>query len=167
MFERSEFVPLENFINENHCFACGAQNPFGLHMQLSTNGKAVACDVVLPEHLCGWGNLIHGGIITTLLDETMSWTAIHLLKRLILTRTMEIEFLAPVSPNTALRTEGCIDQVVKKTEAVVNATLYDAKDQACARSTGRFALLGAKMMRRMKILDERTIASFEHKYEPR
>jgi acyl-coenzyme A thioesterase PaaI-like protein len=133
-------------------------------MQMLSNGERVASEVTLPVHLCGWGNLIHGGIITTLLDETMSWAAIHLLKKLILTRTMETEFILPVAPNTTVRTEGWVDQVVKNTEALVKADLYDEKSQLCARSTGRFALLSAKMMRRLKIMDERTIASFEQHY---
>ncbi|MDA8139322.1 MAG: PaaI family thioesterase [Desulfobacteraceae bacterium] len=159
------FVPIENFIRDNHCFACGSKNPFGLHMKLACNGERVASEVMLPGHLCGWGNLIHGGIITTLLDETMSWAAIHLLKRLILTRTMETEFILPVAPNTTVRTEGWVDRVVKNTEALVKAALYDENEQLCAQSTGRFALLSAKMMRRLKIMDEGTIASFEQHYE--
>lgn len=164
MQDRSAFVPLNNFINDNHCYACGSRNPFGLHMRLSTNGQAVASEVVLPGHMCGWGNLIHGGIVSTLLDETMSWAAMHLLKRLVLTRTMEIEFLAPVAPDTPLRTEGWVDQVVKNTEAIIKAALSDASGQLCARATGKFALLSPKMMRRLKILDEGTIAGFERKY---
>lgn len=163
--DTSGFAPIENFISDNHCFACGSKNPFGLHMTLSTNGRRVVSEVTLPGHLCGWGNLIHGGIITTLLDETMSWTAIHLLKRLILTRTMEIEFVLPVAPHQPMHTEGWVDQKIKNTEALVKAVLYNEENQVCARSTGRFALLGAKMMRRMKIMDEQTIAHFERRYE--
>jgi acyl-coenzyme A thioesterase PaaI-like protein len=134
-------------------------------MQLFTNGRVVMAQTVVPGHLCGWGNLIHGGILTTLLDETMSWAAIHLLRKLILTRTMQVEFLLPVAPNTTVRTEGHIDRQIKNTEALVSATLYDARDQACARATGRFALLSAKMMRRMKIMHARTIDDFEKCYE--
>lgn len=165
MTETAAFVRLESFTNDNSCFACGSQNPFGLHMRLSTNGRIVMAETVVPAHLCGWGNLIHGGILTTLLDETMSWAAIHLLKRLILTRTIQVEFVLPVAPNTTVRTEGRIDQQIKNTEALVSAVLYDEQDQVCARSSGRFALLSARMMRRMKIMNEQTIADFAKRYE--
>ena len=60
-----------------------------------------------------------------------------------------------------VRTEGRIDQQIKNTEALVSATLYDERDQECVRATGRFALLSAKMMRRMKIMNAQTIADFE------
>ncbi|RJQ65303.1 MAG: PaaI family thioesterase [Desulfobacteraceae bacterium] len=158
------FVPLESFSSEDHCFACGSKNPFGLHMKLFTDGNSVICDIVVPGHLSGWGNLVHGGIITTLLDETMSWTAIHLLKRLILTRCMEIEFILPVAPNIPLRTEGRIQERIKNTAALVNGVLYDPAGRACARSRGRFALISAKMMRRMKIMGEQVISDFERFY---
>lgn len=133
-------------------------------MKLCSDGNCVVSDVVVPGHLCGWGGLVHGGIITTLLDETMSWTAIHLLKRLILTRRMEIEFILPVAPNVTLRTEGRIDERIKNTEAIVSAVLYDDAGRACARASGRFALISAKMMRRLKIMGEQAIADFERSY---
>jgi acyl-coenzyme A thioesterase PaaI-like protein len=158
--------PLQSFSSDDHCFACGSKNPFGLHMQLLTEGNRVGANVVVPGHLCGWGRLVHGGIITTLLDETMSWTAIHLLKRLILTRTMEIEFIQPVAPNIPLRTEGRIESRNKNTEALVSAALYDETDRVCATSRGRFALISTKMMRRMKIMDEQVVSDFERFYGP-
>lgn len=164
MATESNFTPLQNFISDNGCFACGKENPFGLHMEFMSNGRTVTSEVTIPSHMCGWGDLVHGGIISTLLDETMSWSAIHLLKRLILTRTMEIEFILPVPPNTLLKTEGRIEQRIKNTEAVVTAALYN-KDEVCARSTGRFALLSSKLMRRMKIMDDRIVDDFVRHYE--
>ena len=149
MIETADFVPLQSFTSDKSCFACGSENPFGLHMQLYTNGRIVMARTSVPGHLCGWGNLIHGG----------------LLKKLILTRTMQVEFLLPVAPNTAVRTEGRIDRQIKNTEALVSATLYDEGDQECVRATGRFALLSAKMMRRLKIMNAQTIADFEQRYE--
>lgn len=159
------FEPIEPFTSDLSCFACGACNPFGLHMAFASDGHRVVSEVSLPDHVCGWGNLVHGGIITTLLDETMSWAAIHLLKRLILTRSMEVHFILPVSPRTPLRTEGWVERQVKNTEALVSAALYNEAGDACARATGRVALMGAKMMRRLKIMDEQTIADFEKRYE--
>jgi hypothetical protein len=44
--------------------------------------NAVFSWVSAPEHLCGWNNLLHGGVIATILDEIMSWTAIDILKKL-------------------------------------------------------------------------------------
>jgi len=165
MQNESAFSPLKSFTSENRCFACGKDNPFGLHMKFFTDGRIVTSEVIIPSYMCGWGDLVHGGIIATLLDETMSWAAIHLLRRLILTRTMEIEFILPVSPNTPLRTEGRIERQIKNTEAEAGAVLYNPENQACARARGHFALLSAKLMRRMKIMDDRTVEDFARCYE--
>jgi acyl-coenzyme A thioesterase PaaI-like protein len=164
MQSQSGFVPLETFSGDGRCFACGSNNPFGLHMKFLTDGEAVICNVTVPGCMCGWGDLVHGGIISTLLDETMSWTAIHVLRRLILTRAMEVEFLLPVAPNTSLRTEGRIEERIKNTEALVSAILFDAAGRPCARAKGRFALISVKMMRRLKIMGEQAISDFERFY---
>ena len=115
------FRPLENFTQDRNCFACGIDNPYGLHMVFATDGQTVISDITIPPHLCGWHRLVHGGIIATLMDEIMSWTAIHLLQRLILTRSMEIEFLRPVLMQVPLRVEGRVEKMVSPKEAVLNA----------------------------------------------
>jgi hypothetical protein len=158
------FVPLVTFSGDGHCFGCGSKNPFGLHMKFISNGRIVVSNISVPGYMCGWGDLVHGGIISTLLDETMSWTAIHLLKRLILTRAMEIEFVLPVPPNRPLRTEGRIEERSKNTEALVSAVLLDDAGRTCAKARGRFALISVKMMRRMKIMGESAILDFERFY---
>ena len=66
-------------VDEDHnCFACGPANPHGLHMSFMSNGEVVVSHLTVPEHRRGWNNMVHGGIISTILDEGMSWAAIHL-----------------------------------------------------------------------------------------
>ena len=67
----------------NHnCFGCSPINPSGLRMRFFTDGKAVYSRLQVPAHLCGWSNIVHGGVLTTILDEIMSWAAIRLLQRM-------------------------------------------------------------------------------------
>ena len=74
---------------DNKCFGCGPANPQGLQMQFYTNGQTVASWITVPPHLCGWSNLAHGGILFTALDEIMGRTMIYLLKRFILTKSID------------------------------------------------------------------------------
>src|SRR5210317_2293445 len=93
--------------SETHnCFGCSPTNSSGLQMKFYTNDSSVFSGVTVPKHLCGWNNLIHGGILSTILDEIMSWAAIYLLKRITLTKSMAIEFLKPVYNEQTLRAEG-------------------------------------------------------------
>jgi len=54
------------------CFACGPDNPIGLHIKFQfKNGKCMG--VFTPgKHHVGYRNIIHGGIIYSALDDVMA-----------------------------------------------------------------------------------------------
>ena len=58
--------------NSTKCFICGKENPIGLHAhfyELETN--EVACIFTTEENHEGHPGILHGGIISAVLDETM------------------------------------------------------------------------------------------------
>ena len=135
------------------CFACGPANAAGLQMKLYADQESVVSRLVVPDHLRGWSDLVHGGVISTILDEIMSWGAIHLLKRIILTKSMGVEFLKPVRIGEPLRAVGRIIEN-QKNQAVMEGLLYTEPDRLSARSRGEFALLKPKVALRMGIVGE-------------
>ncbi|NLC58321.1 MAG: PaaI family thioesterase [Armatimonadetes bacterium] len=54
------------------CFACGPNNPIGLHLHFRTEGDAYHTEFVPTEHHQGYAGIVHGGILATLLDEVMA-----------------------------------------------------------------------------------------------
>lgn len=58
---------------DTHCFACGKDNPFGLHMTFTEEGVDYVCRWQPQPHHQGWSQILHGGLISTLLDEVMTW----------------------------------------------------------------------------------------------
>ena len=141
-------------VQDDHmCFACGPANPAGLQMQLFADPKSVVSRLVVPDHLRGWSDLVHGGVISTILDEIMSWGAIHLLKKIILTKSMTVDFLKPVRIGQTLRAVSRIIEI-QKNQAVMEGLLYSEPDTLCARSRGEFALLKPKVALRMGIVSE-------------
>lgn len=65
-----------DFTNDNYCFACGADNPWGLKLKFNHNGNSLWCEFTpLREHQ-GFKDVVHGGIISTLLDEAMAYLCI-------------------------------------------------------------------------------------------
>ncbi|MBU0697911.1 MAG: PaaI family thioesterase, partial [Proteobacteria bacterium] len=97
-----ELPPLDN----HKCFGCSPRNPSGLRMKFYTNDKSLFSSLTVPDHLCGWDRFVHGGVIATILDEIMSWSAITLLKRIILTKSMTIDFVKPIFIGNRLTAEG-------------------------------------------------------------
>ena len=54
-----------------NCFGCGADNPIGLRLQYRREGDAVVTEFTPGDKHEGWPDIVHGGIITTLLYEVM------------------------------------------------------------------------------------------------
>lgn len=70
----------ETLAPEGRCFGCGPANARGLRIRsLPTTdaaGAHVTCDFVPERHHEAFENVLNGGIIGTVLDCHMNWTAI-------------------------------------------------------------------------------------------
>jgi uncharacterized protein (TIGR00369 family) len=60
--------PLED---DHYCFVCGEKNPGGLHIPFSHDGEKVTAEFIPQKMHQGYKDIVHGGIISTLLDEAM------------------------------------------------------------------------------------------------
>ena len=91
---------------QNRCFGCGQANPSGLRLEfLLAEDHSVVSLPVIPDSFEGPTGYLHGGIIATLLDETMS-KAIRAGGFTAMTRQMEVNYLRPVPSSSQLRLEG-------------------------------------------------------------
>ena len=118
----------------------------------------------MPKHLCGWNNLIHGGVLSTILDEIMSWAAIYLLKRITLTKSMTIDFLKPVYIDHTLKVEGKVLELKGKHEAVMEGILSNSDGTICTRSIANFAIFSPAVAKRLGIAAEEHLDWFERIY---
>jgi len=91
---------------QNRCFGCGQANQMGLHLEfLLAEDHSVVSLPIVPDTFEGPTGYLHGGIIATLLDETMS-KAIRAGGFTAMTRQMEVNYLRPVPSGAPLRLEG-------------------------------------------------------------
>ena len=84
-----------NTATDHGCFGCGEQNPIGLRLQFHRIGDEVQANFTPKKAHEGYAAMMHGGIVSTLLDEAMSWAVIDR-GHLAVTAKMEIEFKRPV-----------------------------------------------------------------------
>ncbi len=91
---------------QNRCFGCGQANPIGLHLEfmLADDGAVVSL-ASIPDTYEGPRAYVHGGIIATLLDETMS-KAVRSHNVVGMTRHMEVDYMRPVPSGVPIRLEG-------------------------------------------------------------
>jgi len=122
---------------QNRCFGCGEANPHGLqlHFFLAEDGTVV-CPVSIPDRFEGHPGFLHGGIIATLLDETMS-KAVRARSLTAMTRHLEVDYRRPIPSCTPIRMEGRIVRDEGR-KHWVEATIFDAESNALAHGKGVF-----------------------------
>jgi len=143
------------------CFACGTENQSGLGMAFYTDGYKLYAEVVPPSHLRGWRNVLHGGISATILDEIMAWSAIHLLQRFILTKSVQVDFVKPIYIKRPLLVEGWVEELLSDRSARMRGCIKDASGEEAARAVGEYALFqaGSKAFKRIvPDVDEEALA---------
>ena len=151
----ADWMPLASVDKE--CFACGPENVHGLKMCFESNGRKIRSKLIIKKTFRGWSNLIHGGILSTMLDETMSWTVIHFTGKFMLTRSMTVTFKKPVRVGARLTVTGYIKEQSSERKAVVVAEIRNEDGDLCAASEGDFALFSKKHFLRMGIMAEEEI----------
>jgi uncharacterized protein (TIGR00369 family) len=98
-------TPMEHSA-QNRCFGCGLANPGGLRLEffLAQDSSVVSMTAV-ESAFDGHPGYLHGGIIATLLDETMS-KSLRARGLATMTRELKIDYLRPIPSGTPLRMEG-------------------------------------------------------------
>jgi len=64
--------------DDGYCFVCGPKNPIGLKLDFSLEGEVMRTEFISRKEHQGYMDIVHGGIISTLLDEIMVKLAIEL-----------------------------------------------------------------------------------------
>lgn len=69
---------MSTFTDDRYCFCCGEKNPLNLKMQFRYENEKLLSEVIFPKEYQGFNNIVHGGILGTVLDEVM--VNLHCLK---------------------------------------------------------------------------------------
>jgi len=150
---------------DKDCFGCGLENHSGLQMTFETNGEQIRSKINVTPQFRGWSKLVHGGVISTILDETMSWAAIFLLKRFILTKQMTIQFHRPVYVGSSLYGIGSIKERIRERKAIIKAELFDDKGELCASSEGEFVLYTKEQFAKLEIIPVEDLQAMATSFE--
>ena len=119
------------------CFACGASNANGLKLQFRVDDDgSVIADWTPADIWEGYQGIIHGGIVSTVLDEAMS-KAVAAATQPALTCHLEVRLRRAVAPGESLVVRAW---VVKKRKRYirVEADLRDRLNQERAHAWATF-----------------------------
>ena len=84
------------------CFACGVRNSQGLQLTFWAEGDEIVTEFMPDAHYQGFPGVLHGGILATLLDETLSRTA-SIEGRWMMTGRLEVRYRRPAPLGPRLR----------------------------------------------------------------
>ncbi|MDH5695474.1 MAG: PaaI family thioesterase [Dehalococcoidia bacterium] len=117
------------------CFACGRENPIGLKLSFEWDGKAAVAEFTPGKFHQGWSGLVHGGIISCILDEAMSYAT--LFKGVnTLTAKMQTRFRRPARIDEPLIiTASLIKKTRRLAEAKAEVSLKDGTPVADSIAT--------------------------------
>jgi len=158
---RKEDCKLMPNMTDHSCFGCGPMNPTGLKMEFYKHDSSILSWVIVPDHLCGWENLVHGGVISTILDEIMARAMMYSLKSLGLTKSITVNYIKPIHVGKEVMAEGRILEVIEDREATTEGIIYDKKGDVCSQSTGTFMLFSPQAIKRKGISGDKIIEWFE------
>lgn len=87
------------------CFVCGSENPIGLKVAFYHDGHKVWTEFTPREEHQGYPGVMHGGLLYTLLDETIGRVAL-LNEKWVVTARVTVRYRHPARLGQKLRVEG-------------------------------------------------------------
>lgn len=83
--------------NDEMCFVCGKRNGDGLQLDFELVGEdRIRTEFTPPKRFQGWKDVVHGGIIATILDEVMV-NAAYLRNIVAVSALLEIKLRRPAA----------------------------------------------------------------------
>eukprot|EP01087_Luapelamoeba_hula_P024155 TRINITY_DN9094_c0_g1_i1.p1 TRINITY_DN9094_c0_g1~~TRINITY_DN9094_c0_g1_i1.p1 ORF type:complete len:217 (+),score=33.63 TRINITY_DN9094_c0_g1_i1:24-674(+) len=136
--------PIDNYYNKDpdfKCFGCSTHNPHGLHLipLYDEASDEVVAHFTASDHMVSFPNVVHGGILSVLVDDIAYWALQQKLKRLALTTKAEITYTRVTRPNEELTVRAKVAQT-EGPKAIVAVTIRNHKGQECAQAKVHFFL---------------------------
>lgn len=103
--------------DDGMCFGCGKKNALGLQLDFKIQGLSSTTKFVFKKHHQGYADIIHGGIITTILDEAMGRLLFDL-GILSLTVALEVRFFHPVKVGDEVFVKG---EILRQRRKIIDA----------------------------------------------
>lgn len=128
-----------------NCFVCGAHNPHGLHLRFRQVGEEVQTEFVPAAHHAGFRDIVHGGLLSTVLDEAMFWAAATRTGRFCLAAELTVRFRRKVAVGQVYRVVAWL--VADRGRLFESAAeLRDAAGAVCVRASCKQAPMDGPAM---------------------
>lgn len=147
------------------CFGCSPTNTNGLKLRFRHAEQGCVSRCSLPDSLCGFDGLVHGGILSTVLDETAAYALFAHLGRFAVTREMTTRFIKPVATNTEIVVEG---RVVRrdKVKALVHCSIHSPDGLLLTEADSDWVFVKTSRIASLSGVEEEVLRGFLEQCRP-
>ena len=135
------------------CFACGNANEHGLHMEFFREGEKTICEYDPKPFTQGYPGRVHGGVVSSLLDESMGWAVYHA-KEWGATARLNVRYRRPVPLAERLRISAWITRNRGRLMEL-RAEIHSPNGELLAEADGTFMKLDQSFANEMSTIARR------------
>ena len=132
-----------------NCFGCCPDNPVGLHMEFFEDGDDIVSFWRPQDYYQGWHGVMHGGILSTLVDEIAGWVVTRKLQRAGVTSRLNVSYLHPVKTSDAQLTIRAHISKQSHGFVFINVAIADSQEQVCVEGEAVYRALPEATSREM------------------
>ena len=133
--------------DQNMCFGCGPNNHAGLKLTFEEDDRKLFATWDPDPCFQGYINVLHGGIIATLLDEAGAWCIYIKAGTAGVTSSMTVRYLKPVHISKGRITVEAELLEKKEKNALITAVLRDGEGRLCAEADLDYFIYPEKIAR--------------------
>ena len=133
------------------CFICGEpdHNPNTLNVRFRVTDEGVEVPVTTTYRQAGYEGIVHGGVITALLDETIGWAVAVETKRYFMTGELNVRFVRPLPVDLDITVRGRFTEA-KSRYATGEGEIVDGEGTVYAKASGKFFPMPAERAEAVK-----------------
>jgi acyl-coenzyme A thioesterase PaaI-like protein len=122
------------------CFVCGRNNEAGTDVTWIDTGEEIIGEYWGKEKHNSYKGIIHGGILSALLDESIGWAVAVKERRMLVTGTLNMTFKIPVPVGKKITVKGFCsnDQSVDKKYRTGTGMIVDDDGTVYVTAEGKF-----------------------------
>ena len=121
--------------DDDWCFACGKSNECGLQLDFDMEGEEYVTYFTPQKRHQGYINIVHGGIVSTIMDEVMA-RYLHILGENAVTGEINVKFRRPAIVGHKLRFAGKLEDA-KSRLLLCSARATDEDGTLIAEAVGK------------------------------
>jgi len=138
LVKMASIASMQKLPHTHSCFVCGESNPIGLNLRFEADGGIVRTRFTPRAEHIGFKQVIHGGLIATVLDEIMVWACVTQTKRFAYCAELTVRFQNPLRPGE--ETFATAELVANRRNRIfeVKSELKDSVGKVFATATGKY-----------------------------